>query len=125
MSTLSPEFAQRFAAEWIAAWNAHDVERVLAHYREDFELRSPVIISTVGEPSGRLCGKAAIRAYWQLALSRIPSLHFELVDVLVGAGCLTLYYRGHRGAAAETFLFDEAGLVQASTACYSALASRA
>ena len=125
MSTLTPEFAQRFAAEWIAAWNAHDIDRVLQHYREDFDFRSPVIITTVGEPSGHLRGKAAIAAYWRVALSRNPSLHFELIDVLVGASSLTLYYRGHRGTAAETFVFDDAGLVQQSTACYSALAVRA
>jgi hypothetical protein len=24
-------FAERFAAEWLAAWNAHDLPRILAH----------------------------------------------------------------------------------------------
>lgn len=32
---LTRAFADRFAAEWIAAWNAHDVERLLSHYRGD------------------------------------------------------------------------------------------
>lgn len=27
-----------FAHEWIAAWNAHDLERILAHYADDVEL---------------------------------------------------------------------------------------
>jgi len=26
------------AQEWIAAWNAHDLERILAHYADDVEL---------------------------------------------------------------------------------------
>jgi ketosteroid isomerase-like protein len=47
-------FAERFAKEWVAAWNSHDLDRVLAHYEEDFEMSSPIIIALVGEPSGKL-----------------------------------------------------------------------
>jgi ketosteroid isomerase-like protein len=25
-------FAEHFAAEWIDAWNCHDLERILSHY---------------------------------------------------------------------------------------------
>ena len=35
---LSGDFVHRFAAEWIAAWNSHDLERILAHYTDDFEM---------------------------------------------------------------------------------------
>ena len=35
---LTHEFARRFAEEWIAAWNAHDLERILAHYTDDFDV---------------------------------------------------------------------------------------
>ena len=28
---ITREFAEGFAGEWIAAWNAHDLERILAH----------------------------------------------------------------------------------------------
>lgn len=31
----------------------------------------------------------------------LPTLHFELVDVLTGVDCVTLPYRGRRGLAAE------------------------
>lgn len=123
MSIIQPAFAQAFADEWIAAWNARDLDRILSHYRDDFEFRSPLIAALVAEPSGRLQGKAAIRAYWSQALARVPTLHFERVDLLLGAGCLTLYYRGHRGLVAETFFFDEEGKVRQSCACYSTLPS--
>jgi hypothetical protein len=103
---LSREFADCFAAEWIAAWNVHDVERVLTHYSDDFEMRSPYIAQLVGEPSGTLHGKAAVRDDWMSALARRPTLHFELVTTLLGADSLTLYYRGVRGMAAEVFFFD-------------------
>jgi ketosteroid isomerase-like protein len=119
MSVVQPEFAEAFAAEWVAAWNARDLDRVLHHYREDVELRSPLIASVAGEPSGCLRGKTAIRSYWTQALARIPSLHFEPIDLLLGADCLTIYYRGHRGPVAETFFFDGDGKVRQATACYS------
>ena len=57
-------FAERFAKEWVAAWNSHDLERILAHYDDDFEMSSPIITALVGEPSGRLRGKTAVGAYW-------------------------------------------------------------
>ena len=53
-------FAERFAKEWVAAWNSHDLERVLEHYEDDFEMSSPIIVTMMGEASGKLKGKAAV-----------------------------------------------------------------
>ena len=103
---IDQEFAAHFAADWIAAWNSHDLERILAHYSDDFEMSSPVIVQIAGEPSGRLKGKAAVGAYWAKALALIPELHFELVTTLLGVDSVTLYYKGARGMAAEVFFFD-------------------
>jgi ketosteroid isomerase-like protein len=46
--------AIRFAKEWIAAWNAHDLDLILAHYTDDFEMSTPFIAKLSGEPSGTL-----------------------------------------------------------------------
>jgi ketosteroid isomerase-like protein len=54
--------AHHFAAEWIDAWNAHDLDRVLAHYADQFEMSSPFIARIAGEASGSLRGKKAVRA---------------------------------------------------------------
>src|SRR5215467_11570717 len=105
---MDSAFAKRFATEWIAAWNSHDLDRVLSHYANDFEMSSPYIVALVGEPSGTLIGKSAVEAYWRKALSALPDLHFDLISVLVGANSITLYYKGARGRlAAEVFHFDE------------------
>jgi hypothetical protein len=32
---ITRDFAERFAEEWVAAWNAHDLVRILAHYEDD------------------------------------------------------------------------------------------
>ena len=42
---ISSHAAERFADDWIAAWNAHDLEKILSHYTDDFEMSSPVIVS--------------------------------------------------------------------------------
>ena len=103
---MDKAFAEPFAADWVAAWNAHDLDRILAHYADDFEMTSPVIVQIAGEPSGTLRGKQAVGAYWRNALQLIPDLQFELISLLVGVGSITLYYKGARGRlAAEVFHF--------------------
>ena len=112
-------FAERFAADWIASWNAHDLDRVLLHYAEDFEMSSPVIVQMVSELSGTLRGKVAVGAYWKKALELMPDLHFELISVLVGVTSITLCYKGARGRlAAEVFHFDAEQKVSRAFAHY-------
>ncbi len=100
-------FAERFATDWINAWNSHDIERVLKHYDDDFEMSSPYISQIANEPSGTLRGKVAIGDYWSKALEGIPDLHFELISTLVGVNSITLYYKGAQERfAAEVFHFS-------------------
>ena len=115
---ITREFVLRFAEEWIAAWNAHDLERILPHYTDDFEMSSPVIVQLTGEPSGTLRGKAAVRDYWSRALARTRDLHFDLLDVYAGASSVVIRYRGHRGPSAEVFWFNAEGKVYRAAAHY-------
>ena len=115
---LDKSFANRFAADWIASWNTHDLEGILTHYTDDFEMSSPVIPLLAGEPSGVLKGKAALRAYWAKALQRAPNLHFELITTLAGVNSVTLYYKGGRGLSAKVFHFDQHGKVTRAYAHY-------
>jgi len=111
-------FTGRFARDWIAAWNSHDLERILEHYEDSFEMTSPFIAAIAGEPSGKLRGKAAVRAYWAKALQLVPNLHFELLTALEGVDSVTVYYRGHRGLVAEVLHFGPGGKVRAAFAHY-------
>jgi hypothetical protein len=81
---VSRDFAERFAEEWISAWNSHDLVRILSHYEDDFEMASPRIVEIACEPSGVLRGKESIGAYWEKALRLIPELR-PVADHL-GAG---------------------------------------
>lgn len=118
MNSSSSHPSRDFAEGWIAAWNRHDLDAVLKHFSDEVEFASPLIRQYAGEPSGKLIGKDAVRAYWQTALSRIPHLHFELVHVLTGIDCLTILYRGHRGLSAEVFQFGADGRVVRAQALY-------
>lgn len=115
---ISREFAAQFAEEWVAAWNSRDLDRILPHYADDFEMASPYIAQIAGEPSGVLKGKDGVAAYWAKALARLPSLHFELHSILVGAESLVIYYKGVSGMVAELFCFNPSGKVSRSSAHY-------
>ena len=102
---INRQFAEHFANDWIDSWNNHDLDRVLSHYADEFEMSSPFIVQIAGELSGVLKGRNAVGAYWAKALELIPDLHFELLSTLVGVDSITLYYKGARGLAAEVFHF--------------------
>jgi hypothetical protein len=118
---LDQDFANHFASEWVAAWNTHNLERILTHYSDDFEMTSPVINKLTGEVSGKLVGKTVVAAYWAKALLIFPELHFELINTLVGVNSVCIYYQGVSGFVAEVFYFDQTGKVVKACAHYSAL----
>lgn len=115
---LENNFAEHFAADWIDSWNSHDLDRILSHYTDDFEMSSPIIIKIAGEPSVKLIGKKIIAAYWTKALQLAPNLHLELLTTLVGVDSITLYYKGARGLSAEVFHFNQDGKVTKAYAHY-------
>lgn len=116
---INHSFAKQFADDWVRAWNARDLDAVLAHYTEDFEMSSPYIPEFAGEPSGTLKGKRAVGAYWTKALAKLPNLHFELITVLTGVDSVTIYYRGaNNRLVAEVFFFSADGKVERAFSHY-------
>jgi hypothetical protein len=116
---VTPAEADAFAEEWIAAWNSHEMERILAHYAEDVEVTSPFVVAVAGIPSGTLQGKAAAREYWSRALEQYPDLQFSLSAVFPGLHSLVLEYTSVRHLrAAECMYFDAADRVVRVVAHY-------
>jgi hypothetical protein len=104
--------AETFAADWVAAWNAHDLEQILSHYAEALEFTSPLVVERLGRADGTIRTKEDLRSYFSVGIAPGSPLRFELIDVLPGVASVTLYYRNHRGrTVAETMFFDGAGLV--------------
>lgn len=116
--------AEAWALNWIAAWNARDVEAVLKLFAEDCRFRSPKAATITGH--GTVHGKPALRAYWQAALNAIPSLQFSFESAHWddGTGTLLIRYIAALGAqrllAAEIFDFDDQAHVVCGTALYGA-----
>ena len=108
-----------YADEWVRAWNAHDIEAVLAHFADDVVFTSPVAARVVPESGGVVRGKAALRDYWMAALAQHPDLRFELVDVYRGESTLVINYRNHRGQLVnEVLTFGGDGLVHEGHGTY-------
>ena len=104
--------AHAFAREWVAAFNSHDVERILSHYAESVELTSRLVTRVLGDPTGTVRGKPALRAYFTKALAAAPGLAFELLDVFVGVKSIALYFRSNvRGLQLEVVELDRNGQV--------------
>jgi ketosteroid isomerase-like protein len=96
--------AQRFARTWLAAWNAHDIESVLAHFSEDVTFTSPVAARIVEGSDGVIRGKDALRDYWSRGIEHYPDLHFELVGVYLGVDTIVINYRNQNGALVNEIL---------------------
>ncbi|GAA1984762.1 nuclear transport factor 2 family protein [Catenulispora subtropica] len=104
----APEFVDR----WAAAWNAHDLEAVLAHFTDDAEFASPVAVQLLPDSDGVVRGKEALRAYWAEGLRRIPDLRFEVLGYYVGVDMLVINYRNQIGRLVnEVLILGEDGLV--------------
>lgn len=116
---ISAEQAQRFAHEWVSAWNAHDLPRILSHYTLDFSMTSPFIVQIAGDSSGTLQGQEAVGAYWRQALERMPDLQFELIGVYRSMRSVAIHYRNqaHRFGV-EVFHFDPQGKIHTAVAHY-------
>jgi ketosteroid isomerase-like protein len=116
---MTMEKAKDFAEHWVAAWNSHDINAVLTHYADDFEMTTPMIQKVLGIESGMLKGKAAVGDYWRVALKRVPDLKFSIIEVTSGVGSVSIYYNAIMGKRAiETFFFNESGLVYKALATY-------
>lgn len=103
--------------EWIAAWNSHDLERVLALYTEDAEMTSDKIQALGFEAGGTLRGKDRLRAYWSKALAMLPNLRFDLIDTYVSPDSVVVFYQNERGAQICEYLrLDAEGKIRQGSA---------
>lgn len=121
--TLDRAWVEAFAREWIEAWNARDIDRIVAHYTPDATFISPVAETRAGTP--RVTGHDALRAYWSGA-RRYTQFIFELEHTTWDETNreLVITYRrlvdGAPSRACEFFRFTPSGLVSHGEAMYGA-----
>lgn len=108
---MEPTAAREFVDRWLAAWNAHDLDAVLAHFAADVTFTSPIAARIVAGSDGVIRGKAALRDYWSEGIRLIPDLRFELVGIYAGIDTLVITYRNQSGGLVNEVLRFEGPLV--------------
>jgi len=101
---MTKDEAWKLANHWVAAWNAHDLDRIMTHYEDSVELTSPVAAQLLGTPHGKVIGKANLKAYFHRGLEAYPELNFRLTDVLWGINSVVLYYTNQKGTRTAEFM---------------------
>lgn len=66
------------AHQWFDAFNTHDLEKLLHLYDDRAQHFSPKLKIRQPETQGLIQGKDALRAWWQEAFDRIPSLYYQV-----------------------------------------------
>lgn len=101
---MTRDEAWNLANQWVAAWNAHDLDSIMEHYEDAIELTSPVAAQLLATADGKVVGKANLRAYFQRGLEAYPELHFRLENVLWGINSVVLYYTNQKGTRTAEFM---------------------
>ncbi|WP_396177843.1 nuclear transport factor 2 family protein [Flavobacterium sp.] len=66
------------AFKWFAAFNEHNLEKLLSLYDDKAQHYSPKLKVRNPETNGLISGKDALRSWWQDAFERLPSLRYEV-----------------------------------------------
>jgi predicted SnoaL-like aldol condensation-catalyzing enzyme len=69
---------EQIALQWFAAFNEHNLEKLLALYDDNAKHYSPKLKIRQPETEGWIIGKDALRTWWQDAFERLPTLHYHL-----------------------------------------------
>jgi ketosteroid isomerase-like protein len=104
-----------FSHDLLAAWNAHDLDVIMDHYSDDFEITSPVIKSVLGIEDGTISGKENVRIWWRRVLDKVPDLKFTFHDTALTAdgSMLLMYKSSHNGkTVASAFHFNDKGQIK-------------
>ena len=71
---MTNESAERFAIEWIAAWNSHDINAIMSHYAETIEFHSPFIQLLKFNETGSITSRHDLKLYFDTGLKAYPDL---------------------------------------------------
>lgn len=115
---MTNDEARQFAEHWVNAWNKHDLEEVLSHYTDDFEMTTPMIQKVLGIAADTQ-RQEGCRGLLESGPPEDADLKFSLIDVTAGVDSVSLYYDAVLGKRAiETFFFNREGKVFKALATY-------
>ena len=106
---------REWGLRWLAHWNNHDLDGVVAYFADDVIFTSPLAPRILDGSDGMLRGIAEVRAYFARGFELMPELHFELVDLHAGVDTLVFRYRDMAGVEVDDVLiFEGARVVRGS-----------
>ncbi|MGD9656504.1 MAG: nuclear transport factor 2 family protein [Methylocystis sp.] len=119
MNAADEAVADAFAHEWVAAFNSHDLDRILSHYADDVVLVSPLAVERLGRANGEVRGKRELRDYLARSLQPGSLLRFSLRRCYRGVASIVLEYDRHdQRQGAEFMELDAEGRVRSVVAHY-------
>lgn len=80
------------AREWFEAFNTHDIERLLSLYDDNAQHYSPRLRERQPKTKGWISGKEALRAWWQDAFERLPSLRYKILSLIPNGSAVHMRY---------------------------------
>ena len=83
------------ARAWLDAFNAHDVDALVALYADDCTHTSPKIRALHPDTGGQLVGKPALARWWRDANARLPNLRYEPTAIVAGDETVIIEYLRH------------------------------
>lgn len=89
---MSPDTLQSIAFRWFDAFNAKQLEKLLALYDDEAEHFSPKLKIRKPETNGLVVGKDAMREWWQDAFDRLPSLHYKVTSLTANTDRVFMEY---------------------------------
>lgn len=98
----------KFTAEWLNAWNSHNLDAIMEHYSQNIDFVSPIIKQMGIKDEGNISSKNELKEYFSKALQKYPSLNFEFYHELQGVHSVVLFYKSvNDSLSAEYMEFDK------------------
>lgn len=74
---------KQLAHTWIDAFNKHDLDLLLSLYHDEAEHYSPKLKIHQPHTNGIIKGKTALKNWWSDAFTRLPNLHYQLLQLTI------------------------------------------
>jgi ketosteroid isomerase-like protein len=102
---------------WVDAFNARDLEAILALYSDDIVTETPLLLKFGRDAEPRLAGKPALRDYFTRALAAAGPIRFTPVHLAVEGEVALLEYdreapHGGRPGVVERFIIRGGRIVE-------------
>lgn len=119
---MTYEDAVAHAKDWIDAWNARDLERILSHYSRNVVFEAQTVKTRWSKPDGRLEGIEELREHFARGLELASEMKFHLEQVfLAPSGYAILYTREKGNRVIDAVVLDDEGRAMYVTAYYASL----